>query len=246
MNKTKVMIALLCFNESESISGVLSDLQKSFPWEDYTLDTYIFDNGSIDDTESKVQDYIDKNNFTGVHYEKFEINLGYAGNGYRALNKFDNSSYDLLLIIDGDGEFPLRYAENFLISLESGNHLVLCRRKQFSDVVIRRIGTVVFLYLCRIIVGFRGKDLNGGFRGVSRTLVQKLNGVHKGKTLNPLLYMEAQRNNLSVSWIEMETQPRISGQTFLEWERPFRMFKEGLTELIRIRKNQFEYRFKRE
>lgn len=243
MKKKQVMLAILCYNEAESITYVLDDINNSFPWASYHVSIYIFDNGSSDNLLA----VLEKNNLTSSKvsaiYEKSELNVGYAGNGFRAIEKFRKLQMDYLLIIDGDGEFPPSYTKDFLTELDNGSDLILTKRINSSGNTVRVFGSFVFLYMCKLILNFRGPDLNGGFRGLSSEFANKLIGVHRGKTINPLLYSEARKLGSRISWVEMRTIPRRHGKTFLGWTNPTKMLFEAIFELFRISRRHYEFYF---
>ncbi len=243
LNKKQVMLALLCHNEAASIAHVLDGINETFPWSDFNLHLYIFDNGSSDNLHEVLDLYrFTKAKITPV-YEYSDLNLGYAGNGFKAINEFRKSKMDYLLIVDGDGEFPPCYVNSFLAELQKGNDLVLTRRVNASNLIIRNLGSIVYLNMCRMFLNFRGPDLNGGFRGLTLEFANELVGVHRGKTLNPLLYSEAQKNNYRITWVDLQTVPRLHGESFLGWRNPIKMFYEGVLEIFRIRHQNYEYYF---
>jgi glycosyltransferase involved in cell wall biosynthesis len=243
LKKKKVMVALLCHNESESIPNVLDNISSTFPWENYDADVYIFDNGSSDNLPAVLERYKSTNSIFSPIYENSDLNVGYSGNGFRAIEKFRTSKVNYLLIIDGDGEFPPSYAIDYLTQLEIGNDLILAKRINSSGNISRIVGSTIFLNMCKLFLNFRGPDLNGGFRGLSSEFANQLIGIHRGKTLNPLLYSEARKFGCKISWVELKTIPRQHGNSFLDWTNPTKMLFEAILELFRISHRQYEFYF---
>jgi hypothetical protein len=148
--------------------------------------------------------------------------------------------------VDGDGQFPIKYLSNFLYNLDQGSDLVLAVRRNLDQNLKRRLGSQVFLQMCRIFLGVKERDVNAGFRGMNKKFAKSLVGIHSGKTLNPLLYVEARRKNFKISWVDIITEKRLGGSSFIHWDKPIILFIDALIELLKIRLRLYHFKFRKE
>ncbi len=243
MTDKSVVIALLCFNEEKNLLRMLDEIKKLQSRWVFESEVVIFDNCSSDNTSVLCENYFREYLSMSGSVRRNEKNLGYSGNVFQSILYFKESKKDFLLIVDGDGQFPIHHAPEFLFHLESGNNLVLTKRKLTNQKFHRVVATFAFRILTAIILGTKMKDVNGGFRGIDRRFLDFVLGFHNGITANPLLYSVAKQNNLKISWVSMTPTERLSGESFLKFNKPLLLTYTSIVELLQIKKQKFYWRF---
>jgi glycosyltransferase involved in cell wall biosynthesis len=238
-----VLLALLCFNEEGSIVPLLEQITQIQTKSRYKLTTVVFDNCSTDKTVQNAEKFFNSHPNMQGSIEKSISNDGYSGNVFKALKHFSISDSDYLLIIDGDGQFPVQNTDKFVLQLELGSNLVLTQREVKFAKDKRYLGTKVFQLMCSIILGTKFKDINGGFRAIDRKLLDSLVGIHKGRTANPLLYMIARNSKLKISWVSVEPIPRISGKSSFNFDKPISLALSTFIELVSIKRKKYNWLF---
>ena len=243
MTSKSVIIALLCFNEEQTLPKSLDQIKELQSRWLFETEIVIFDNCSSDHTPDLAEAYLLANSTMSGFVQRNKENLGYSGNVFQSILYFKQSKKDYLLIVDGDGQFPVSYAPEFLSKLENGNNLVLTKRKLKNQKFHRLFASFVFRILATFILDTEMKDINGGLRGIDRRFLDSLSGFHKGITANPLLYSVAKENNLKVAWVCMTPLKRYAGESFLNFSKPLSLTFTSILELLKIRNKKYYWRF---
>ena len=242
LKNKSVVIAVLCFNEEKTIPLLLEQIT-NIQWT-WNLETQIvvFDNSSSDDTiKSANKFFLAHPKIQGFVHTNDE-NLGYSGNVFQSLLYFQKSKSDYLIIIDGDGQFPASYIPKFISKLMNGDNLVLTKRTRVDPKSYRQLASLVFRLLSSLIIGTRMKDINGGLRAIDQKLLNSINGFHKGITANPLLYYVAKQNKLRISWVSLNPQKRMAGESFLNFSKPLTLTLTSISELMKIKRSKYFWR----
>jgi len=225
--KSEVFVSVR--NEQDSIVGfcheLLSECKK------YGIhQVSIIDNASNDRTREKIL-----KNFTPDEIRIFtlERNLGYTGSINAAITM---STADFVVILDGDGQFPAKFVGRFIDAARFDADLVFAERNFLIGGMIRKFASRILFYLCKIILGFQGKDLNGGIRSFNRSFLDAYKEIPPFRRLaNPALFYQAKMSNLRIGFVEVSPVPRIGGESFIPWHNPFMLFFQSWLELIAIK-----------
>lgn len=239
--RRRFVLALLCYNEEESIETTLKDVENIERRILENTHLLVFDNHSEDKTFEIAEKYIESSKKISGEVKRNSHNLGYSGNAFQAVQFFRESKSDYLFIVDGDGQFPIKSIGEFLLKLESGSNLVLTKRINKGSLEIRNFGSFIFRIMCAFVVNSKLKDINGGFRALDQNLVSKIQGFPEGRTVNPFLYFIAQKNTLRISWVPIAAVPRIGGTSFLNFNKPLLLTTESFFELLRIRREKYKW-----
>ena len=120
-------IAIICpvYNEEKTISFFIEEIKKiekkiSY---NYQLDIVFSNNCSTDNTLDILKEF--SNKYTNVYYYTLSKNFGYQNSLNFALK---NTTGDLFIIIDSDGEDPPSMILDFLKKYEEGNDIVYGER----------------------------------------------------------------------------------------------------------------------
>jgi glycosyltransferase involved in cell wall biosynthesis len=239
--RKKFVLALLCYNEEESIETTLKDVENIERRILENTHLVVFDNNSEDKTFEVSEKCINSSKRISGEVKRNSNNLGYSGNAFQAVQYFRESKSDYLFIVDGDGQFPIKSIGEFVLELESGSNLVLTKRINKGSLEIRNFGSFIFKIMCALLVNSKLKDINGGFRALDQKLVSKIHGFPEGRTANPFLYFIAQKNSLRISWVPISPVSRIAGKSFLNFNKPLRLTTESFLELLRIRRQKYKW-----
>lgn len=170
-NTQKILIAIPSHNESETILKVVNDINSSIKNLDYSL--VVFDDASKDNT----QELLKKHNIEN-YLIKESFGLGYV---FSCITKyFLEKKFDILLTIDGDGQFNPKDIENILKPImENSADMVTGSRfmknsKTQNISFIKKIGNKVGAKYISSILKKRYYDVTCGFRSYSRKAILKL------------------------------------------------------------------------
>jgi len=97
------------------------------------------------------------------------------GKGYAIKYGFSFSSGDIILFLDGDGDFQPQQINNFFPYLATAELVIGSKRHPFSKVkypVTRHILSIGFQLLSRLILGINIRDTQSGFKVVKREVLE--------------------------------------------------------------------------
>jgi len=216
-----ITLALPAFNEEKSILkvldqsvGALERLER--PWE-----ILVIDNHSDDSTPRLVEEYrkIESRVRMVVHDE----NKLYSGS-CRTAQREAKGKY--VAIMDTDGQFVASDLAKFIEKLEHGANFVIGWRRQRQDPLLRLIVSAMFNFLGKLWLGYPFHDLNCGIRMFDRKFIQAAEIKHSINMANPEFYVRAQRANLVLDEVEIQSFGRTGGQTTHRFSNPWKIFME--------------------
>jgi glycosyltransferase involved in cell wall biosynthesis len=160
-----------CYNESEGLSIFIEEIQSAFKSYDFVL--VVVNDSSTDDTLEKIRQM-------SVLYKNIEIvdndkNLGHGLSTLKGLECSLNFEPELIMTLDGDGQFIGDEMRSALEVFVSSSNLVLEGvRVQRGDPVFRRFITFSLRLLVLIKSGRFPADANTPFSIYRRTYLDKL------------------------------------------------------------------------
>ena len=178
-----VSVSLLVYNErhnlEKTITKAYTELEKLY----LKFELWIFDNNSNDGTDVLVNSLLKK--YNNLRYYKHKKNFGYAVNFQTAL-KLPVSDYKFVL--DGDGQYDLEDVKESIEILDKGYDILIGIRKPRKDPRFRIFMSLVLKFLSKIILGSNLKDINAGFRGMTKETANKINIKYKYNFVNPEIF----------------------------------------------------------
>ena len=161
----KCLIIIPAYNEAENIEKVVNNLINNYPQYDYI----IVNDGSRDDTEKICL----KN-----HYQvlTLPVNMGIGGAVQTGYCYARDNDYEMAVQIDGDGQHDVRFLEEMIKTIESGQaDMVIGSRfvekEGFQSSQIRRVGINFLSILAWLLTGVRVKDITSGYRVVNKYFI---------------------------------------------------------------------------
>ena len=168
--KIKVAIIIPCYNESESICGVLEELHSIYPDYDYiVINDYSTDNTLEIATKSNFATVID-----------LPCNLGIGGAVQTGLKYARDYNYDYAVKFDGDGQH-IAHEIGLLLNLVSKTKVNVAIGSRFLKVddgfkstFARRVGIKMFSIINSIFIIQHITDNTSGFRAYDKKSIKFL------------------------------------------------------------------------
>ena len=177
------------FNEEKNISNLINDVSK------YVDSVIVCDDGSTDDTVNEAKK-------SGAFVISNNKNLG-KGAALKSLFNFArHSNADVIVTIDGDGQFIPEEIPKLTKDIEDGK----------SDIVIgyrfetekdmpsyRKIGNRILDELSKKASNLNLRDTQSGFRAYSKKAIEKINFTHNGFVADSEILIDASTKDLIIS-----------------------------------------------
>ncbi len=196
-----VVILIPCYNEENTIAGVVRDFRAQCP--DAAI--YVFDNGSTDKTamEAKAAGAI-------VQYEKRR------GKGYVIRSMFRRVDADVYVMVDGDGTYPADKVHDLLEPILTGDaDMVVGSRLHARSMsrfkILNRIGNHLFRLLLNVIFRVHMTDLLSGYRAMSKQVVKGLPFLSHGFESETELTVKCLERGYRIVEVPVNLSPRRAG-----------------------------------
>ena len=206
----KISVSLLVYNERHNLEENITKAYKELEKLDLEFELWIFDNKSSDGTELLVNSLQKK--YNNLKYFQQDRNLGYSGNLQSAL-KIPVSDYNF--IIDGDGQYDLEDVKECIEIIDKGNDIVFGVRKARKDPKIRIFMSLVLKFLSKIILKSSLKDINVGFRCMTKESANKIKLKYNYNFAGPEIFALSLIHNLKIAEKNIIHHPRKGGRSEL-------------------------------
>ncbi len=161
----KLVIQIPCFNEAETLPGVLADLPKSIPGID-VIETLVIDDGSQDGTAEVARAH----GVTRVVQNRG--NRGLAQTFVAGLETALSMGADVIVNTDGDHQYPGAMIPDLVAPVVAGQaDLVIGDRQTGRDAKVPRKKKLFYSignFVVRAVTGVSVHDAPSGFRAMSR------------------------------------------------------------------------------
>jgi glycosyltransferase involved in cell wall biosynthesis len=156
VNPLRISVAAPCFNEAESIAGVVAEWDAVLALVPRGSEIVLCNDGSTDGTAAILEQLCAK--YPRLRVVSFEKNGGYG----RALSAaIDATRGEYVVTIDSDGQFDLRDAMGLLGELEDGDYdCVTGFRRAKHDSLFRVLADRGLNRLVRLMFGIKLRDTN--------------------------------------------------------------------------------------
>ena len=190
----KLGVLITVYNESPRIDKVLKKLSE--------YQVIVVDDGSIDDTLSKVKKY---KNVKIITYSKNK------GKGYALQRGFARArklKFDTLILMDGDGQHDPADIPKFVKKINDGFDVVLGSRfiKPTKIPLFRRIMLRGGCLIEKFVIGIDLTDAHNGYRAINKKSLNKLKLTENRMAYASELMMEIVDHNLSYSEIPIKVE----------------------------------------
>ena len=190
----KIGVLITVYNEGPRIDKILKKLSK--------YHVIVVNDGSTDDTLLKVKKY---KNVESITYSKNR------GKGYalqRGLVRARKLKFDILILMDGDGQHNPADISKFVKKINDGFDVVLGSRfiKRTKIPLIRRIILRGGCFIEKLVIGIDLTDAHNGYRAINKKALNKIRLTENRMAYASELMMEIIRHNLSYSEIPIKVK----------------------------------------
>jgi glycosyltransferase involved in cell wall biosynthesis len=199
----RLLVAIPCLNEALTITNVVLDVPRMIPGIDH-VDVLVIDDGSSDETGGLAKD-------AGAIVLRHPSNRG-VGRAFRtAIDYAIDQHYDLMVNIDGDGQFNPRDVEKLVQPILSGKCEVTTASRFLDKMItpsmpeVKRLGNHVMSYFISGLVGKQYRDVSCGFRCFSRDALLQLN-LHGAFTYTHETFLNLALKNVSIQEVPIEVK----------------------------------------
>lgn len=243
-------IVIPAYNEENRIlrnlDAVLSFLQD----QDYRAEVIVVDDGSSDETATRVSEYIPKFREAG-HDLRVLTNTPNRGKGYSVKRGLAEAAGEIVLFSDADFSSPITEAPKLINPIAEGQVDVTIGSRALNRELIgvhqprmREFGGMVFNFCMRTITGLKFKDTQCGFKAFLREPalpIFKLQRIDRFGFDPEVLYIARKHGNrlleVPVTWDHCE-----GGELQSKWNY-LRDSIDMFVDLIRIRLNDLAGRY---
>ncbi len=204
----KLSIIIPVYNEQDAIFDLLNNLAPVA--EECEAEVIVIDDGSTD-ASAQILSQFEKQN--KIKLIKHPQNLGYGKAIKTGLN---NAKAELVLIIDGDGSYPLNEIPTLAEKASDKKMIVGARKAGIkAEPLVRRIFKWLVIRLLRYLAGYEIKDLNSGMRIFPRSLCQKyISLLPDGFSFTSTLTLIFLSEGWQIEYVEIPYQPRKGRSKF--------------------------------
>lgn len=217
-----VSILIPAFNEQEGIAEVLDSIQQMMKSQGIQGEIIVIDDGSTDQTAEVVK-------ACGVRLVQHDVNRGY---GATLKTGIRNAQYDLMLITDADGTYPVDAIPFLLEAVQKCDMAVGARTGDHVKIpLLRRPAKWILQKLANYLAQKEIPDLNSGLRVFRRELAERFYDLFpEGFSFTITITMAALTSNYQVRFLPINYYRRKGKSTI----RPARDFMGFLSLIVRM------------
>jgi glycosyltransferase involved in cell wall biosynthesis len=198
----KALVIVPAYNEEANLPFVLQDLQGC------DADVLVINDGSKDATEKVARSL-------GAAVVSHPFNLGIGGSVQTGLKFALRNGYDYAIQFDGDGQHRADQIGEIVRKVEQGTaDLVIGVRtlpEGYKCGPARKIGSVIFCLLIRILAGKRVSDPTAGFRCYGPNAIRLFSLTYPDDYPEVESILTASRNGLTIAEVPVVMRQRQSG-----------------------------------
>jgi glycosyltransferase involved in cell wall biosynthesis len=201
-----ISVFLLAYNEEGNIERVVEGFKAELPrlTDDYEI--IVVDDGSFDQTAEIADRMASSDHHVRVVHHPFNRGYGAAvTSGINAANK------TYVMLSDGDGQFDP--ADSALLARKLRDYdVVVGRRLNRADPIIRRLNGKAWSVLMRLLFGLRITDLDCGFKMFRREMLSDLELEAEGAMISTELMAKLAGRGARIAEVDVHHLPRIAGE----------------------------------
>lgn len=214
----RIAVIIPCYNESLTISKVISDFKKQIP----NADIYVYDNNSSDETFEKAR-------VAGAIVRRENI----QGKGNVVRRMFRDIEADFYVLVDGDDTYDASVAPSMLrLAIEEACDLVNCIREETDQEAYRighRFGNRMLTGMVGYLFGKQIQDMLSGYKVLSKRFVKSFPVLSSGFDIETELAVHALELSLPMAHVKGSYRGRPKGS-----ESKLRTYRDGIRILFTI------------
>jgi polyisoprenyl-phosphate glycosyltransferase len=192
------------FNEEQTIKKVILDIQKkcSETQEIAEYEILIIDDNSKDQSQKIISD------FKEVKYFKNLNNFGY---GFSLKKGIKNANFSNIVILDGDGTYPVESLDKLIDQYNKGYDLVIGKRtgKNLNLSPFKKPMRMILKLIVEYATGTKIPDINSGFRIINKEkIIKNLDHLSDAFSFTTSMTMTFTYQKYAISYIDIPYELR--------------------------------------
>ena len=199
-----ISIIIPVYNEEQTIRKVILDIQKKCSEiekiNDYEI--LVVDDNSNDNSNQIISEFKD------VKYFKNLNNFGY---GFSLKKGIKNSNFPNIVILDGDGTYPVEYLGQMIDEYNKGYDLVIGKRtgKNLNLSPFKKPMRMILKFIVEYATGTKIPDINSGFRIINKDKIKKnLDHLSDAFSFTTSMTMTFTYSKYSIAYIDIPYELR--------------------------------------
>lgn len=158
MSSNLVSVIIPAYNESDSISSLVPQIQAVLENAGYPFEILVIDDGSEDETASQAKE-------AGAKVVQHPYNIG---NGAAIKTGIRQAKGDILVMLDADGQHPPEDIPRLIKKIGPFDMAVGARTAASDTDTHRNLANSIYNFLATYVSGCKIDDLTSGFRAIKR------------------------------------------------------------------------------
>jgi glycosyltransferase involved in cell wall biosynthesis len=204
-NPTSISLVIPAFNEAENLLETIPHAAAVLEEMNVDYEVLVVDDGSTDNTRQVMRQLCAGN----PHLRSIRLRRN-AGKAAALTAGFDLARYDILVMMDADGQDEPREIPRLIAKLNEGFDLVTGRRVMRQDRFLKRHTSQLYNATTAWVSGVPGRDFNSGLKVLRREVAEAVDLYGELHRYLPVL---AAWSGYSVREVEVEHHHRLHGKT---------------------------------
>lgn len=162
-----VSIIIPVYNEAENIPIIIQQIYATFPFSHNTFEIIIIDDHSSDETPVLIHKL--KNTFA-IHYF---LKKGRKGKAQSLLEGFSYAKNEILVMIDGDLQYPVSVIPSMIEKITNGADIVIAKRAYQDGNVMRHITSTSFSFVFGNLLHQFSYDIQSGLKVFKKDVLER-------------------------------------------------------------------------
>lgn len=214
---SKVSVIIPAYNEAPVIGKIIREIKKIKE----VAEIIVVDDASTDGTKKAAED-------AGAKVIRHPYN---KGNGASVKTGLRNASYDIVVLMDGDGQHSPSFIPKFIEKLDEYDLVIGSRNARAEANALRRFGNRILKFVASYLSGYKILDLTSGYRAAKTEYIKEFIPLFPNRysypTTSTLAFLRAGYN---VGYLPITTGKRV-GKSKL---KPFRNGFKFILIILRI------------
>jgi glycosyltransferase involved in cell wall biosynthesis len=194
----KTLAAIPCYNEGLAIGSVVLKLKLKV--RKYVDEVLVVDDGSTDDT-------VEVATAAGAAVVSHEENKGYGAAIRTCFNYAKENNFDVMVILDGDGQHDLSYIPDFITAMKTNKADIVIgsrflAKNKLSQIPKYRIVGMKVLNLFTQLHGTKTTDSQSGYRAYSRRAIEKIKITNPDMGAGSEILTQVKKHNLNLKLVD--------------------------------------------
>lgn len=228
MRGTRILVAIIAYNESKNLPLVVEELRRDAP----SYDIVVIDNGSNDNSRQLCKDL-------GVKFVSHFVNTGSSFDTVLTYFIYAyKNNYDVVCQVDGDFQHKASHLHSIINPIAEGNvDFVIGSRYidniGFQSTWLRRNTNRFLSYLVRVVSGLTLTDITSGFKAYGRRPIQYFaNDFQRQIHDNISIVLLSRNNGHVIREVPVTMRPREHGVSEFTLSKSFLFVTKALISIV--------------